>query len=66
MLTSSQLPLKGKDEAMTTRAWKTIANTNKSNDANRDHQVVEEQQVEPGPASEDDDDSIATQRCKTW
>lgn len=36
-----------------------ILNTGKDNDGNRYSQEAERQQVEPGPALEDEDDSIA-------
>lgn len=51
---------KRKKEATTTSAWEKILNASKSNDANPDRQGVEEQQMGPGTAPEDDGDSIAT------
>lgn len=58
--TSSELPTKDKKEGTTKSAWETILNAGKGDDANRVRTGVEDKQVEPGPALEDDDHLIAT------
>lgn len=50
---------------MTRSARKTSLNAGKSIDANHDRQVVQEQQVEPGPVAEDGDGLIAIELQET-
>lgn len=59
MSTCRELPWKVKKEATTISARKTILNAGKSNDENRDLQGAVENQLEPGPAPENDDDRVA-------
>lgn len=52
--------MKRKMDVTSKSAWETILTTDKSNDAIRSCQGVEENQVEPGLAPEYGDDPIAT------
>lgn len=56
--TRSELPTKDRTEIESKNDLKMIRNTGKSIDANRGLQGVEEQQVDPGFAPEDDDNAI--------
>lgn len=58
--THSKTPTNGKMGVMTTSAWETILDGGNFNDANRNRERLGEQKVEPVPAPEDDNDSIAT------
>lgn len=60
MSARSELPSKDRKKATSTSPWETILIASNSNEANRDCQRVQEQQVEPELAPEEDDDLIAT------
>lgn len=47
-------------EARSTTNWESILNAGKSDDGNCDCQGAEKQQVDPYPAPEEENDSIAT------
>lgn len=60
VLTLGKMSEKWKEKTPNTNGRQTIINTGKHGDASGDHEGVEEQQVNLGPVSEDDVESIVT------
>lgn len=60
MSARSEVPTKDNIDVMSTRAWESALNADERDDTNQDYGEVEEQQVKPGPAPEEENDFIVT------